>query len=59
MITCGIRYAHDGDLEAACKRALEQIEDRRYAAGLMRRGMKNVLKYGIAFCGKECRVRIG
>ena len=46
-------------MEAACKEALEQIEEKKYAEGLKRRGMKKVIKYGIAFCGKECLVVIG
>ena len=48
-----LKYADDGNLEAACKEALEQIEEKKYAEGLKRRGMKKVIKYGIAFCGKE------
>ncbi len=48
-----LKYTDDGNLEAACKEALEQIEEKKYAEGLKRRGMKKVIKYGIAFCGKE------
>ena len=28
----------------------------KYAEGLKRRGMKKIIKYGIAFCEKECMV---
>ena len=55
-IVIEIKYAHDGNLEKACAEALRQIEEKQYAAGLQRRGMKKVLKYGIAFCEKECMV---
>ena len=55
-IVIEIKYAHDGNLEKACAEALRQIEEKKYAAGLQRRGMKKVLKYGIAFCEKECMV---
>ena len=55
-IVIEIKYAHDGNLEKACGEALRQIEEKQYAAGLQRRGMKRVLKYGIAFCEKECMV---
>ena len=48
-----LKYTDDGNLETACKEALEQIEEKKYAEGLKRRGMKKVIKYGIAFCGKE------
>lgn len=54
-----LKYADNGNLETACKEALEQIEEKKYAEGLKRRGMKKVIKYGIAFCGKECMVVIG
>ena len=32
-IVIELKYAHDGNLEAACKAALNQIEERKYAAG--------------------------
>lgn len=51
-----LKYADDGNLEAACKEALAQIEEKRYAEGLKRRGTKKMIKYGIAFCEKECMV---
>ena len=51
-----IKYAYNGNLENACAEALSQIEEKKYAVGLQRRGMKKVLKYGIAFCEKECMV---
>ena len=51
-----LKYAHDGNLEAACEEALRQIGDRQYGEGLKRRGMKKIMKYGMAFCGKDCMV---
>ena len=53
-----IKYADDGNLEAACKEALAQIEEKKYAEGLKRRGTKKMIKYGIAFWEKECMVVI-
>ena len=32
-IVIELKYAHDGNLQAACKAALNQIEERKYAAG--------------------------
>lgn len=55
-IVIELKYADDGNLEAACARALKQIEERKYAEGLARRGMRKVIRYGMAFCEKECRV---
>lgn len=51
-----LKYADDGNLEAACANALKQIEEKKYAEGLKRRGTKKIIKYGIAFCEKECMV---
>ena len=51
-----LKYADNGNLEAACREALRQIEEKKYAEGLKRRGMKKIIKYGIAFCEKECMV---
>ena len=53
-----LKYADNGDLTVACTEALRQIEDRKYAEGLKQRGMKKIIKYGMAFCGKECMVVI-
>lgn len=55
-IVVELKYADDGNLEAACAEALNQIEEKKYAEGLKRRGMKKMMKYGIAFCEKECMV---
>ena len=51
-----LKYADDGNLEKGCADALKQIEDRKYAVGLERRRMKIVLRYGMAFYEKECKV---
>ncbi len=55
-IVIELKYADDGNLEKACAEALKQIEERNYAEGLKRRGTKKIIKYGIAFCEKECMV---
>lgn len=55
-IVIEIKYANDGNLDRACEEALKQIEDRNYAEGLRRRGMKKIIKYGMAFYKKECMV---
>ncbi|MFQ6804421.1 MAG: AAA family ATPase [Lachnospiraceae bacterium] len=57
-IVIELKYADDGDLEAACSEALKQIEEKKYAEGLKRRGMKKIVKYGIAFYEKECMVAV-
>ena len=55
-IVIELKYANDGNLDAACEEALKQIESKQYAEGLKRRGMKKIIKYGMVFWGKECRV---
>ena len=51
-----LKYVDDGNLERGCADALRQIEDKKYAVALERRNMKKILKYGMAFWEKECRV---
>lgn len=53
-IVIELKYAEDGDLVAASTAALKQIEEKKYAIGLERRGMQKMIKYGIAFREKEC-----
>ena len=55
-IVIELKYAYDGNLEKACREALKQIEEKKYAQGLKCRSMKKIIKYGIAFCEKECMV---
>lgn len=51
-----LKYAEDGNLDAAGKTALEQIEKKHYEEALFDEGMLHILKYGIAFYKKRCRV---
>ena len=53
-----VKYAHDGDLDTACKEALKQIEYTRYEDDLENDGVENILKYGIACYKKRCRVML-
>jgi hypothetical protein len=51
-----IKYAQDGDLEKACQAALNQIDNKHYDAVLTDDGMNEIIKYGIAFYKKNCKV---
>ena len=53
-----VKYAHDGDLEGACKEALKQIEHTKYEDDLEDDGVEKILKYGIACYKKRCRVML-
>ena len=55
-IVIELKYADDGDLEAACRTALEQIEGKRYEEQLIDDGMETILKYGSRVTKKRCRI---
>ena len=44
------------EMENACKKAAEQIRERRYDEVLRNEGRNDILAYGIAFCKKRCSV---
>ena len=45
-------------LEKKADEALKQIQDRGYVLELQDDGYETVVKYGIAFLGKDCRVKM-
>lgn len=53
-----VKYAQDGNLEAASRKALEQIELLQYEEQLRNEGIDHILKYGIACYKKRCRVML-
>ena len=55
-IVIELKYAEDGDMDAACSEALRQIEEKDYIAKLKQDGMRNFIKYGIACFKKDCKV---
>jgi hypothetical protein len=54
-----IKYAQDRNLDKWCEEALAQIEKNQYDAVLKDDGMKKIIKYGIAFYKKSCKVMCG
>ena len=58
-IVIEVKYAKENDLENWCMEALDQIERNHYEARLVEDGMKSILKYGIAFYKKRCKVMQG
>jgi hypothetical protein len=44
-------------MEEKAKEALQQIDDREYVTEFKKRGIEEVWKYGIAFCGKKMCVK--
>lgn len=57
-IVIEVKYAHDGDLTAACQKALKQIEYTGYEDDLADDGIETILKYGIACYKKRCKVML-
>ena len=55
-IVIELKYAEDGDMDAACQRALAQIEEKQHVSLLKEDGMRNIIKYGIACYKKDCQV---
>lgn len=55
-IVIEIKYAEDGELEAECCKALEQIQTKRYEEAFLEADVHKILKYGIACNRKNCRV---
>ncbi len=53
-----VKYAHNGDLDNACRAALKQIDDTGYEEDLEDSGAEYILKYGIACYKKRCRVML-
>ena len=52
-IVIELKYAENGDMDAACAKALEQIEEKDYVDRLRQDGMRNFIKYGIACFKKQ------
>ena len=51
-----IKYAEGAAFDLSCHKAVEQIREKHYDAILLEDGMENIIKYGIAFYKKRCKV---
>lgn len=53
-----LKYTKDvTQLEAECDEALQQITEKHYTDELKEDGYEHILKYGICFCKKKCRIK--
>ncbi len=55
-IVIEVKYSENGNLEADCNKALEQIEEMRYQERFQDMGMRTIIKYGVACYTKRCKV---
>lgn len=55
-IVVEVKYSDDENLEAVCRQALKQINDKNYPEELQRLGLNHILKFGIACYKKRCKV---
>ena len=53
-----VKYAENGNLEAGCREALKQIQEKDYEARLAEDGIETIRKYGIACWKKKCKVEV-
>ncbi len=54
-----VKYAENGDLEAGCQKAMDQMEKNNYEEELVDAGMQQIFKFGIACYKKRCKVVLG
>lgn len=58
-IIAELKYTKDlKEMDQACRKALNQIKDRRYQEYLLNDDRSDILLYGIAFCKKRCKVLV-
>ncbi len=58
-IVIELKYSeNEKSLDKDCQEALQQIEDRNYGQELRNQGYQKILKYGIAFYHKKCRIKV-
>jgi hypothetical protein len=53
-----LKYAKDNNLKAHAEEALSQIEGKQYEARLYDDGMEKIVRIGIAFYKKKCKVAV-
>ena len=48
----------EDELRELSKKALQQIEEKKYDTELREAGVTDIIKYGVAFCGKKVEIAI-
>ena len=52
-----VRDKNNETLDGQCSEALNQIENRQYEINLKNEGYTDIVKYGISFREKKCRIK--
>lgn len=55
-IVIELKYPEDGNLDAGCEEAMRHIEKKQYEEFLRDEGINHILKYGITYYKKRCKV---
>ena len=56
-ISWNLKYQRQkNEMEKRAQKALKKIDEKKYDTKLKARGIKNILKIGVAFYGKEVKV---
>lgn len=51
-----VKNTSENTLCEISKTALQQIDDRKYDADMRAKGVTQLIKFGIAFCGKNVKI---
>ena len=54
-----VKDCTEDELKAVSKKALQQIDEKKYDTGLCDTGITDVIKYGVAFCEKKVEIVVG
>lgn len=52
------KNSSEENLKKPAGKALEQIRNRRYDADMRARGIRRMILYGVAFCGKQVEIEV-
>ncbi|MCI7131376.1 MAG: PD-(D/E)XK nuclease domain-containing protein [Lachnospiraceae bacterium] len=58
-MTSSVKFCSEDELKELSKKALQQIIDKQYDTELREAGVTDVIKYGVAFCGKRVEIAVG
>ena len=54
-----VKDCSEEELKELSKKALQQLNDKKYDTGLLEAVITDIIKYGAAFCGKKVEIAVG